>query len=71
MLPKRTGLPSTSPAQSARSRGSAYIGPLSGTGGSATSVAGATGGTVRSLAVAPSTPSMPRATCRASSAVAP
>src|SRR5207253_6947175 len=71
MLPKRVGLPSTSPSVSLRSSSVAYGAPLAGTGIKGPSLSADTGGTVRSRALAPAMLSMPRHTCRASSAVAP
>ena len=71
MLPNRVGLPSTSPSQARSSSWVAYGAPAGGTAGSVASLVGDTAGTVRSRAVAPGTDSTPRATCRASSAVAP
>jgi len=71
MLPKRVGLPMTRPAQSRRSVRSTYGGPSPGAAGGASAPATTTGGTVRTRAAMPSTSATPRATCRASSAVAP
>src|SRR5512145_1714293 len=55
MLPKRVGLPSTSPAQATRSAWVAYGGPDEGTAGTLASVSGDTGGTVRRRAATPAT----------------
>ena len=71
MLPKRVGLPSTRPCVSRRSSRVAYGAPLGGTGFAGPSLCAATGGTVRSRALAPAALSTPRHTWRASSAVAP
>ena len=71
MLPKRVGLPSTSPSQLLRSASVAYGGPLAGIADAGASIAVVTAGTVRSTAVTPATLSMPRQTWRASSAVPP
>ncbi len=71
MLPKRVGLPSASAAQSRRSSSVAYGGPLPGISSSTASATVDTRGTVRTLASNPPASSIPRATCRASSAVAP
>src|SRR5579872_2718303 len=71
MLPKRVGLPSTSPSAVRRSSSVTYGGPLGGIGMAAASLSADTAGTVRSRAWAPAVLSMPRQTCRASSAVEP
>src|SRR5581483_3450315 len=60
MLPKRVGLPRTSPSARRRSSRLAYGGPLVGTGFAGCSLSAVTGGTVLSFAIAPGTLSMPR-----------
>ena len=71
MLPKRVGLPMRSPSQRRTSSSVTNGAPSSGTARTGRSFSADTAGTVRSVARAPSTDSMPRQTCRASSAVAP
>ena len=71
MLPKRVGLPRTRPSQAARSSRLAQGAPWSGTARCGRSLSAETGGTLRSLAVAPATDSMPRHTWRASCATLP
>src|SRR5579872_7535095 len=71
MLPNRVGLPRTSPSAARKSSSVPYGGPLAGIGTGAASLVAETGGTVRNRAWAPATPSMPRHTWRASSAVEP
>ena len=71
MLPKRVGLPMTSPRHSARSLLLAYGGPASGISSATASLTADTGGTVRRRAAAPRTESIPRQTSRARASVAP
>ncbi len=71
MLPKRVGLPISSPSQRRRSSSVAQGDPSSGTARVGRSLSAETGGTVRSVAMAPGTLSTPRQIWRASSAVAP
>ena len=71
MLPNRVGLPMTRPPHSTRSWFLAHGGPEAGTSGAGGCRPAVTAGTVRILAAAPSTSSMPRATIRAICAVWP